>query len=171
MPQIKEHNNEPELKYKEYRPRNKINSDRGSLYTTIHNEPKPENIVDTKQKGDEYEDYICKHFEEQGYLTVPHGKHNGVKDQGIDIILKKEKEILFIQCKHWNEKNKYKIDHKEIQYVRMNVRDYMEKNKVFGMYNWKILYITSENILDGSANYKIREHSEEIEHKVIPIAI
>jgi len=162
-------NYEPELENKEYKPINNINSDRGSLYTITNNQPTPETIIDTKQKGDEYEAYICKHFEEQGYLTVPHGKDNGVKDQGIDIILKKNKEILFIQCKHWSKKNKYRIDHKEIQYVRMNVRDYMAKNQVFSMYNWKILYITSENILEHSAQHKIREHSEEIEHKIIPM--
>jgi hypothetical protein len=105
------------------------------------------------------------------YLTVPHGKNNGVNDQGIDIILKKEKKILFIQCKNWNAKNKYKIDSKEIQYVRMNVRDYIKENEVYNMYKWKILYITSENILDSSANHKIKEHSEEIEHRLIPIKI
>ncbi len=161
------YNNEPQSKYENNRPINKVNSDRGSLYTTINNQPKPEAIVDTKQKGDEYEAYVCKHFEEQGYKIAPHGKDNGVKDQGIDIILKKDKEILFIQCKNWNVKHKYKIDHKEIQYIRMNVRDYIEKNQLFTMYNWKILYVTSENILENSAHYKIREHREEIEHQII----
>lgn len=167
------------LKHQESGPINKINSDRGSLYTTIksdkkdlykiYKETKKSNIVDTKQKGDKYEAHICKHFEEQGYLTIPHGKLNGVEDQGIDIILKKDKEILFIQCKDWDIKNKYRINSKEIQYVRMNVRDYMQKNQVFNMYSWKILYVTSDNILDGSAKYKIREYSNEIEHKIIGI--
>ena len=158
---------ESKLKHQESRPINKINSDRGSLYTNIGNLQKSNDTIDTKEKGDKYEAHVCKHFEEQGYLTVPHGKLNGVEDQGIDIILKKDKEILFIQCKDWDIKNQYRINSKEIQYVRMNVRDYMHKNQVFSMYNWKILYITSDNILDRSAKHKIREYSEEIEHQVI----
>ncbi|WP_321777804.1 restriction endonuclease [Sulfurimonas sp.] len=122
-----------------------------------------------KEKGNKYETYICKHFEKEGYLTVPHGKNHGKKDDGIDIILKRDKKILFIQCKDWNIKNKHRIDSKEIQYTRMNVRDYIEKNKIFEMYDWKILYVTSDDILDDSGEYKIREYSSEIEHRVIPI--
>lgn len=120
-----------------------------------------------KEKGDIYESFVCNHFEEQGYLVVPHGKNKGVKDDGIDIILKKDEEVLFVQCKDWNIKNKHRIDSKEIQYTRMNVRDYIEKNRAFEMYDWKILYVTSDNILHASAKYKIRECAREIEHRII----
>lgn len=133
---------------------------------------KPQNYKSenqNKEKGDLYEEFICNHFERQGYLTVPHGKNNGVKDDGIDIILKREKEMLFVQCKDWNIKNRYRIDSKEIQYTRMNVRDYINKNNVFNMYDWKILYVTSDNILHDSARHKIREYQNEIEHRIIPI--
>ena len=87
------------------------------------------------------------------------------------LFLKKNEEVLFIQCKDWNIKNKYRIDNKEIQYTRMNVRDYIEKNKDFEMNKWKILYVTSDNILHASAKYKIREYSHEIEHEVIPYSV
>ena len=120
-----------------------------------------------KIKGDKYEAYICEIFKNDGDTIAPHGKDNGVHDQGIDIIAKKDKEILFVQCKDWNLSNGYKIDHKEIQYIRMNVRDYLESNPLFKNYDWKIIYVTSEDILDKSANYKIIEHDNEIEHKII----
>jgi len=51
----------------------------------------------------------------------------------------------------------------------MKVRDYLEKKPLFQKYKWKIIYITSEDILEQSANYKIIEHNNEIEHKIIAI--
>lgn len=146
-------------------------------YKKQYNKPKTNNklekiIMDemSKEKGERYERHIANHFEKLGYKTVEHGKMHGVNDKGIDLMLKKGKEFLFVQCKDWNIKNEYRIDSKEIQYTRMNVRDYIEKKKeLFNMYDWKILYITSDDILHKSAKYKIEEFNQEIEHRVIPI--
>ena len=128
-----------------------------------------QSILTKKDRRDYYEACVCNHFREMGYLTVPYRKENGVKNQGIDIILKKDKEILFIQCRDLNIKSNDKTDSKEIQYTRMNVRDYMERNKVFSMYKWKILYVTPDNTLDISAEHKLNEYNEEIEHRVIKV--
>jgi len=35
-------------------------------------------------------------YKKDGYIVVPHGKDNGIHDQGINIIAKKEKKMLFI---------------------------------------------------------------------------
>jgi len=120
-------------------------------------------------KGAVYEKLVSDIYRNKKYTIAEHGKDNGVKDFGIDVIAKKDNEILFIQCKNWNKKNKYRINVKEIQYTRMNVRDYLEKNTMFKHYNWKIIYATSEDILDRGAKYKISENKDEIEHKIIPI--
>jgi len=126
--------------------------------------------IQNREKGAKYEDYVSRYFKNLGYEIVEYGKIHGVKDQGIDLMLKKEKEFIFVQCKDWNIKNRFRIDSKEIQYTRMNVRDYIENHKeLFTMYEWKIFYITSDNILNRSAKYKIQEHNEEIEHIIIPI--
>lgn len=146
---------------KKYEPRNIINTD---MYKDMKEQ--------SKKKGDEYEKHVSKHFEDLGYKTVEHGKMHGVKDKGIDLMLKKGKEFIFVQCKDWNIENKHRIDSKEIQYTRMNVRDYVENKKaLFDMYDWKILYVTSDKILDKSAQHKIKEFSHEIEHQVIPMGV
>ena len=123
--------------------------------------------IENKKKGALYEEYIADIYKKDGYDVIENGKEKGLKDDGIDIIAKKDKEVLFIQCKDWNIKNKYRINHKEIQYMRMNVRDYLQKNKNLNNLEWSIVYITSDNILTKSAIFKIKEHQSEISHKVI----
>jgi len=136
---------------------------------TTSNKKLYQSILTKKDRRDYYEAYVCKHFREKGYLTVPYRKENIMENRGIDIILKKDKEILFIQCRNLNSKSNNKTDSKEIQYMRMNVRDYLERNKVFSMYTWKILYVTPDDTLDRSAENKLDEYNNEIEHRVIKI--
>lgn len=147
---------------------NNINSNRGNLYDTIKtkNKNKYENV---KEKGSMYEEHISNIYKSRNYTIAEHGKDNGVKDYGIDVIAKKGNKILFIQCKNWSTNSKYKINVKEIQYTRMNVRDYLEKNAMFKNYDWKIIYATSEDVLDYGAKCKIKENNQEIEHQIIKI--
>ena len=122
-----------------------------------------------KEKGDLYEEFISNHFRKQGYTIAEHGKDNGVKDQGIDIIAKKGKEVLFIQCKNWSENSSRKIKSDDMKITRQNVQDYKIKNPIYEMYNIKIIYVISENILHRSAYYYLQENSETIEFRIIPI--
>lgn len=56
-----------------------------------------------KAKGDEYERWIGKQFEEKGNLVIYNGFINGYKDKGVDIIVvsHKAKTINLVQCKNW----------------------------------------------------------------------
>ncbi len=131
------------------------------------------NIINQSQyKSGKYESYISKYFEALGYKIIEYTKVQGVKDCGIDLMLKKGREFVFVKCKDWDSRTQNKIDSKDIQYTRMNVRDYIENKKaLFDMYNWKIFYVTSTELLDKSAKHKIEEFSHEIEHKVIMLEI
>ena len=123
---------------------------------------------ENKKDGALYEEYISDIYRKDGYIVIEHGKEKGVQDGGIDIIAKKEKELLFIQCKDWNIKNKYRIDKKEIQYTRMNVRDYLDEMKpLYKSYDWKIVYVTSDNILVKSALYVIKKNKDEISSRIL----
>ena len=57
-----------------------------------------------KLKGDEYELFIGKKFEEKGDLVLYHGFLLGYKDSGIDLISIDDKNINLIQCKNWTNK-------------------------------------------------------------------
>lgn len=131
---------------------------------------KPKNLSnkEKKEKGDLYEKYVADYFREQGYYVWEHGKEKGVKDSSIDLLVKKERIIYFIQCKHWES---WKIDHKEVKATRTDIRDYIQKNSeikfIVQDYTTKILYVTSKYCLTPGAKKYIEENEEILEYQVI----
>lgn len=116
-----------------------------------------------KEKGDNYERYVSKYFKDQGYTIAEHGLDNGKKDHGIDLIAKKEKEIIFIQCKNWKESEEHKIDHRNIKEFIGNCTAYMEKNPMFTMCTIKRYFAVSEEIMDYSAEKFISQNPQSIQ--------
>ncbi|MDD3506375.1 MAG: restriction endonuclease [Sulfurimonas sp.] len=94
---------------------------------------------------------------------------HGKADRGIDIIAMKNKEITLIQCKNWKENSKHKITHEKIKAFIGDTEEFLNKNreKAAG-YTIKRLYVTSNDVLDNSAKYFLRDSSL-VDHKVIPI--
>lgn len=125
---------------------------------------------DNIRKGKDYEEYIANYFRENGYYVWEHGKEKGVKDSSIDLIIKNEEYIYFVQCKNWE---KWKIDHKEVKATRTDVREYLKSNEEFynmiKNYKQKILYITSKDCLTKGAYTYIEENREILEYQVIPM--
>ena len=62
-----------------------------------------------KQKGNQYEFYIADYFKKYGYKIYMKGYNEGFKDEGIDLICYKNKEMLLIQCKNWKNAVELKI--------------------------------------------------------------
>ena len=122
-----------------------------------------------KEKGDHYERYIAEYYERLGYYVWEHGKEKGKLDQGIDLIVKKKKEIIFIQCKNWNENTRFKIDHKEIKASRTEARAFMKENPLFIGYKMKFRFTISSNCIHMSAIKYIEENSELFDYEIIPI--
>ncbi len=52
--------------------------------------------------GKMYERYIGYLYEQQGYKVEYHGIEWGLKDGGIDLICRRNGEILLVQCKNWS---------------------------------------------------------------------
>lgn len=122
-----------------------------------------------KAKGEAYEKYLVSHFKKLGYTVAPHGLDNGNNDRGIDIILKKGSEVLFIQAKNWQKNTKYDIGHKDIKAFVGDVAFYLEDNPMFAMGSVKRYYITSHDILNASAKKFIAQHHKKIESIVMPM--
>ena len=123
------------------------------------------------QKGIEYEKYVARYFRARGYKVKEHGIQNGRKDKGIDIIAKKNNEILLIQCKNWKKDSKRKIDHIRIKEFIGNCTTFIEKNKnkiENKDYIFKKLFITSNKILDKSAKRYMEENKEIIMYMHLP---
>ena len=81
-----------------------------------------------KEKGDKYEKTVCLYFKNLNYQVTEHGLINGFNDGGIDLIAKKENEILLIQCKNWSQPKSIKEKH--IKEFYGSCHFYMENNNL-----------------------------------------
>ncbi len=133
-----------------------------AIQTKMTNEEK-------KEKGDKYEAYVAEHYRKQGYTVWEHGKEKGDKDGGIDLLVKKGKEALFVQCKDWEN---YKINDKIVKATQTDVRNYMLENPVLtSLLNEcekRIMYVTSRECLTKGAYTYIENNSHIIGYEVIP---
>jgi Restriction endonuclease len=120
-------------------------------------------------KGQKYEEYIARFFREQGYYVWEHGKEKGKNDGGIDLFIKKEKFVYFVQCKDWES---WKVDDKTVKATQTDVRNYMLENpeltNLLSGCTKKILYVTSKAALTKGAYRYIKENEDIFEHQVIP---
>jgi hypothetical protein len=85
---------------------------------------KPTEIDPLKAKGDKYERYIGKRFEEKGDLVIYNGLIRDYADGGVDIasISTDAKTINLVQCKHWSLKV-LEMDHIKKIYEKLNTHN------------------------------------------------
>lgn len=124
-----------------------------------------------KEKGDRYEKHVANVLREQGYYVWEHGKEKEFKDSGVDLLVKKNEYIYFVQCKDWEN---WKLDHNAVQAIQTKIRNFLKKEDgirklINNEYKQKILYITSKKCLTAGAYRYIEENSEILEYQVIPI--
>lgn len=122
-------------------------------------------MQELKQKGKEYEEFVAGYFKLEGYDIYLNGIKKGVKDKGIDIICKKDNELILIQCKNWNANTKYKINHEKLKAFVGACTEYVNEHKLFDR-NIKLKFITSNYILDESAK-KFLEESKTLQYEIL----
>ena len=120
-----------------------------------------------KEKGEEYEAYIAEHYKKLDYLVIEHGKEKGRLDGGIDLIVKKKKEIIFIQCKNWKENTKFNIDQVRVKASRAEARQFMIENPLFKGYKVKFRYTLSNNCIHPSAVNYIKDNNHIFDYEII----
>ncbi|WOE69948.1 hypothetical protein RZR97_12725 [Hydrogenimonas thermophila] len=78
-----------------------------------------------KAKGDEYEKYIGRKFEDKGELVIYNGLIRGYEDKGVDLIsiCNKTDTINLIQCKNWTQKSMRLEDIQKI-YTKLSQYDF-----------------------------------------------
>ncbi len=123
----------------------------------------------SKKKGDDYEKYIAKYYESIGYIVKFNGIEKGKKDSSIDLIAIKDNEITLIQCKNWNEKGKYKINHEKIKAFIGDTHTFITKNDNYKNYDIKRVFAVSSKILDKSAINYIKENKDIVRYLYKPM--
>jgi len=108
-------------------------------------------------KGKEYEEYVAKVYRSRGYHVSEYGKQQGVLDHGIDLIAKKQKEIVLIQCKNWDENGKWEIKHKDIKAFQTDARTFVEDKPLLRSCLLTARYTISGDFIHQSAIKHIEE--------------
>lgn len=124
-------------------------------------------LKSNKEKGDAYELFVGKHFEEKGYIIKYNGLEQGKKDNTIDLIAINKEEVILIQCKNYKEDTKTKINHEKVKAFFGDSSIYLEKNPQFRNWDIKRLYVISNMILDTSAKKYITENKDLIRYLVL----
>lgn len=119
-----------------------------------------------KKKGDDYEFYIKKFYEKEGYKVFPNGYIKGFKDGGIDLLAHKGKETILIQCKNW----KSKAELKNITKFYIDCKNYEKYNykKLKNRYVRKVFVISNE-IKNPEIESFLKKINNEIEFLNVPI--
>ena len=119
----------------------------------------PVNII---KQGREFEEYVSKHYQKQNYEVIKNYLKEK-KDNGIDIIAKKDNELLLIQCKNWEKEI---ISHKEIKEFLGNCYLFLYENLEYRKYKKvRRIYVISQSRLDKSANYLFKRYYPFVEYK------
>jgi len=124
------------------------------------------------KKGEEYEEYVAKVYKQRGYKVYEYGKLMGIKDKGIDLIAKKEKKVILIQCKNWQENGKWKITHKEIKVFQTEARLFVENSPIFKQCKLEAKYVISGNFIHASAIKHIEEiknNGKKVDYEIIKL--
>ena len=136
--------------------------------------PKRTSYAEKIKKGAEFESYVTRVYQCRGYTVTEYGKEMGKKDQGIDLIAKKEKHIVLIQCKNWNKEGKWKIKHTDILAFRQRSADFLEERKIFQNYDITSRYTLSGDFIHASAIKHLEEmqaKGKKVDYEIIEMPI
>jgi len=118
----------------------------------------PKNII---KQGKNFEYYVSNYFKTQGYFVINNFEKEK-NDEGIDIIAKKDNELLLIQCKNWEIPV---ISHKEIKEFLGNCYLFLYNHIEYRKFKKvRRIYITSQSNLDMSAKYLLKNNYPFVEH-------
>jgi len=124
-------------------------------------------IEKRKDKDIKYETFIAKHYRRLGYTVWEHGRDKGELDRGIDLIIKKRREIFFIQCKNWDKNLSFLIDDTEMKRLKTEAEQFLEENPLFKKYKIKFRYTLSNNCIDPSTLHYIDKNKEFLEYEIV----
>jgi restriction system protein len=122
-------------------------------------------IVDTINKGKEYELKVGYYYKNLGYEVIQHGIEKGKQDNGIDVIAKKENEILLIQCKDY--KKDFSIGEKLVHQFYGACHYYELKNNLDGNITKYIFAVTGHNKIHNKAKSLFKLDIQKCKYQVI----
>jgi len=118
-------------------------------------EPQPTQSNTTPSShAQEYRAYLADRYQKLGYSIWDHHSH---QDLAIDIIAKKQQELLLIRCEYIPKKQSQTVDINAIKAFRIDAQDFIDANPIFQNYQPKLLLILSNDIVDSDAKAYIQK--------------
>jgi Holliday junction resolvase len=129
-----------------------------------------ERYLNNVNKGLDFEIQICDMLKSHNYEINPNGLYSGRADKGIDIVARRKKQILLIQCKNWKSDGR-KIKQKDLKEFIGNCEIYKSKMNFDSDKSILNVFITSNYILDKGAEYFIKENEKILKYRVVEYQI
>lgn len=117
--------------------------------------------------GSTYEKFIGKKYEALGYQVIYNGINKKFKDGGIDLICRKDDELVFCQCKNWNESNRIKLSSLDLRAFLGDSYLYILDNKIYDITLKYHFIVSQDNLLDSSAKYFLKDNGF-FKYKYVP---
>jgi len=114
-----------------------------------------------KLKGKLYEEQIAKYYKDLGYEVDERGKRKGIKDKGIDLLIKKDDVYSLIQCKNYAPTTK--VTEKPLRTFYGDCMAFVDKNNlcsdstnfIFIISNEKSISKTAKSYINENKNFKL----------------
>ena len=116
----------------------------------------------TSLEKNDYINFVTYYYKDLNYTVWEYSKEKELPESEIHLIIKKENNILLIQC-HNDQKN---LNRKNISNFETQSMEFIEENRIFESYNIQLLYIMSTLLLEESA-YKYIKKSKNIHYQIL----
>ncbi|MFD1261650.1 restriction endonuclease [Entomomonas asaccharolytica] len=125
-------------------------------------------ILDVHGWGSLYEKYVGQLYQKQGYEVIFHGLNKGLHDKGIDLIMNKGNDVIYVQCKY---KAHSKISQNLIEKILYSAGNFISRTHKSGQaFLWlivpdenKCFTINTKSKLSSRAYF---EHHNKTQNKV-----
>lgn len=111
---------------------------------------------------EEFENHVKHFYEYYGYSVHVTSIIGDQKANGIDLIAKKDKTIIFISCEYQNEESKELVNKEDVIGFENDVETYLSKNAIFksSLYHKKMKYVLSGNFIEDAASEYIKSKKD-----------
>jgi len=112
----------------------------------------------------EYKAFVANYYKKQGYTVWECS--TDMEDNRLDLVLKKSKNILLVECRNCNTN----IDMEQIHNFEAQAEKFLEENQIFKDYTIKLRYTMASLLLEEEAYEYIKAHSDKIDYDIIKLS-
>lgn len=141
------------------------------IKSILKNKKKNITSEEKKDKGNKYEIFVAKKYEELGYEVYKKGIIEGLKDGGIDLIATKENETILIQCKNWKIDSKYRIRIKEIREFYGSCNFYIDDNNLDRDKTVCIYIVPDGRLIPTQSKAMFKQYKDKCRYEIIKLEL